>query len=211
MHPVRPMNRIAVVVLGALVAVGFASTLGCATKTSTTHVWQANVQTPRVAENALVFAGRMTEATRRTVEDAFVRELGERGTRATPSYRIFPQLPQRDIAHDEVHRLGFDAAIVATLREIRERTSYVPGQYHGGFWGAYYGPGWGMGWSPGYVVTDELVDLETTYWDLRTDPGELLWASNTETRNPRSTADFVESYVDTIVPSLERLGVVRKK
>jgi hypothetical protein len=200
------MSRINALVL---IVAALGSLHGCATKTSTTHVWQAQVAAPRVAENALVFAGRMTEATRRSVEDAFVHELAMRGTRATPSYRIFPQLPQRDIAHDEVHRLGFDAAIVATLREIREKTSYVPGHYHGGFWSGYYGPGWG--WSQGYVVTDELVNLETTYWDLRTDPGELLWASNTETRNPRSTADFVESYVDTIIPNLERLGVLRKK
>jgi hypothetical protein len=215
MHLAEAMNRIAALVLSA-VALGSAGPLGCSTKTSTTHVWQANVQAPRVAENVIVFAGRMTEATRRTVEDSFVRELSERGTRATPSYRLFPQLPQRDIAHEEVHRLGFDAAIVATLREIRERNSYVPGHYHGGFWGSYYGPGWGPGWgmgtwSPGYVVTDELVNLETTYWDLRADPGELLWATNTETRNPRSTTDFVESYTDTILPNLEKLGVIRKK
>jgi hypothetical protein len=61
------------------------------------------------------------------------------------------------------------------------------------------------------VVTDELVNVETTFWDLRTEPGNLVWASNTVTRNPTSTGDFVESFADEIFPNLERAGLVRKK
>lgn len=203
-------SRVGSVVRFVLVALVAATTAACGTRTSTTHVWQAETRSPRLAADVLVFGGRMAEATRRTVEDALARELAQRGTRATPSYRIFPQLPQRDIAQAEVKRLGFGGAVVVTLRQIRERQTYVPG-YHRGFWGSYYGPGWGMAYSPGYVVTDELVTVETTVWNLRDDPGELVWASNTETRNPTSTRDFVESYVDALLPNLERDGLVPKK
>ena len=184
--------------------------MGCGTQTSTTHLWQAEGR-PRVATTVLAFAGGMTEPMRRSVEDRLAHDFSERGARATPSYRIFPQLPQRQIAQDEVKRLGFDAAIVATLRAVNERQTYVPGYYHGGFWGGYYGPGWGMSWSPGYVVTDEYVNVETTFWDLRQDPGNLVWTSNTVTRNPTSSSDFAESFADEIFGNLESGGLVRKK
>jgi hypothetical protein len=185
----------------------------CATKTSTTQLWQAEGYAPRFVENVLVFGGRMAEPMRRSLEDEVAKELADRGTRATPSYKLFPQLPQRDIAQPEVRRLGFDAAIVATLSSIRERQTFVPGHYHyGGFWGAYYGPGWGMTtWSPGYVVTDELVNVDTTLWDLRTEPGNLVWTTSTTTRNPTSTSDFVESFAGEVAENLERARLVRQK
>jgi hypothetical protein len=208
MSPSRPKHIVLV-----LAALGLGMGVGCGAETSTTHVWQAQVRAPRVAENLIVFAGRMTEPTRRTVEDELVHQLAARGMRATPSYHLFAQLPQRDIAQNEVKRLGFDGAIVATLRQVRERTTYVPGNYAGGFWGGYYGPAWGMGhtWTPGYLATEEVVNLETTYWDLRSDPGDLVWAGNTETRNPTSTRDFIQSYVGETLENLERVGVVRRK
>ncbi len=195
-----------------LLTLVFLGVSGCATPTSTTHIWSAPVQPAVAPQNVIVFGGRMTEPTRRTVEETFVRELATRGVRATPSYRIFPQLPTRDIAQDEVKKLGFDGAVVATLRQVRERQSYVPGHYYGGFWGGYYGSGWGMGsWSPGYVVTDEYVIVETTYWNLRNHDGDLVWAINTQTRNPDSTQDFVDSYIEEVMENLERTPLVRKR
>lgn len=203
-----PLTRMVVMSL----TLAFAGALGCSTPTSTTHLWQAQVRPQQAPQNVLVFGGRMSEPTRRTLEEGLVRELSLRGVRAAPSYQIFPQLPARDIAQDEVKRHGFDGAVVATLRQIRERQTYVPGHFYGGFWGSYYGPGWGMGsWSPGYVVTDELVNVETTFWNLRNREGDLVWASNTETRNPSSTHDFVESYVEEIMENLEQTGLVKKR
>ena len=204
------MSRLQTLV--SLMTLAFAGVVSCGAQTSTTHVWQAQVRPQQAPQNMIVFAGRMTEPTRRTLEERLARELAERGARATPSYQVFPQLPARDIAQDEVKRLGYDGALVATLRQIREQQTYVPGHFYGGFWGSYYGPGWGMGsWSPGYVVSDEVVIVETTFWNLRSGAGDLVWAGNTQTRNPTDTHDFVDSYVDEILSGLERADVVRKK
>lgn len=192
----------------AVLTVAFAAS--CGTQTSTTHVWQAEAPSTPI-RSVIVFGGGTTEATRRSLEDRFAQELAARGVDARPSYQIFPELPDRERARAEVQRLGFQGALVTTLRDVRQETRYLPGYYQGGFWGAYYGPGWGMPYTPGYVATDELVIVENTFWDLRTNGGQLVWSSNTETHNPTSTKDFVESLTREVVSKLAKKGLLPRR
>jgi hypothetical protein len=92
------------------------------------------------------------------------------------------------------------------MRNIREKQTYIPGTYQGGFWTSYYNQGWGS-WSPGYVITDEIVSFETTLWDTRAED-RLVWAMLTETTNPSSGPKFVQSVTRSIEVGLERAGLV---
>lgn len=183
---------------------------GCATRTSTTQLWSANDYSATPLRRVVVFGRGMAEAQRRALEDRLASALADHGVTATPSYAIFPVLPNREIAQAELAKQGFDGAFVTTLHGTERRQTYVPGHYHGGgFWGGYYGMGWG--WSPGYVVTDELVEAETSVFDLRTDGGRLVWSAMTRTANPTSGDDLSKSMSREILPSIAKGGVIPKR
>ena len=178
-------------VLCGVGSLAIAFVAGCGgPSTSVTQVWNAPLAAPPMRK-IVVFAARTDEANRRALEDKLVAELAKRGVAA-------------------VQGRGFDGILVATLKNVRERLSYVPGTYSGGFWNDYYyGPGW-TSWSPGYVRTDEIVNFETTLWDARAED-KLVWAALTKTVNPSSGRDFVKSLTDAVLPPLEKAGRIPPK
>jgi len=190
--------------LGAIAALAFVHATGCSTtRTSVTQLWQAPSPSAGPMRSVIVFGARTDEANRRVIEDGFVDELAEHAVQGVPSYKIFPdKLPDQKEARERVKNLGFDGIFVASLKDVREHQSYVPGTYTAGFWSGYYGPGWGYG-NPGYVVSDEIVTFETTLWDTRAED-KLVWAALTKTKNPSSGRDFVESLTGAVLPKLEQ-------
>lgn len=194
--------------IGAITMLAIALAASCSsTKTSVTQVWQAPLPVPQAMRNVIVFGVRTDEATRRTLEDRFAAELAKHGLRAVPSYQVFTgALPDQEKARQRVKELGFEGALVADLKDVRERQTFVPGSYSGGFWTGYYGTGWGYG-SPGYVVTDEIVTFETTLWDLRQED-KLVWAALTKTTNPASGPKFVKSLTNAVLPKLQSSGQI---
>lgn len=203
------MHAIAVVTAAtALLAVG------CGTRTSTTHTWSATASVPQTIKRVVVFGAGMTETERRALEDGIVARMRKEGVDAIPSYTMFGTLPDRDRARTAAREAGIDGALVAKVRGVRERQTYVPGHMSGGFWGGYYGPGpgWGGMYSPGYVVTDEIVFVETTLWDVRgAGDGIHIWSSTTQTLNPRNVTDFAGSLANEIVPNLLEADLVRAR
>ncbi len=181
---------------------------GCSTSSPTTisDVWRDPSYAAGPMRNLVVFGGRLAATNRRTLEDVFVSALSTHGVRATASYTVFPgELPGRDQARAVMQQAGVDGVIVASMRGVNERQTYVPGAYEGGFWGGFYGPGWGGFWDPGYVETDEFVKFETSLWDPRGN-GKLVWSAVTQTENPSSGKDFASSLTKTVVPAMARAG-----
>lgn len=195
----------------ALLALALAAS-GCGTKTSTTHLWSAGDYAAPPLRKVIVFGRGMAEPQRRAVEEHLASALANHGVTATPSYRVYPALPNREIGQGELVQQGFEGAFVTTLRGVRERETYVPGHFRGGgaYWGGYYG---GMGWghSPGYVVTDELVDAETSVFDLRSDAGRLVWSAVTKTTNPESSEDLTKSMSREILPGMAKRGIIPRR
>lgn len=188
-------------VLRGAAAVTVALAAGCSgVRTSVTQVWQAPVPVAAPMKSMIVFGARMDEANRRSLEDAFVAELAKRGVHAMPSYTVFPGAPpDQEKARAKVNELGLEGILVMTLKNVSERSTYVP-SYSGSFWSAYYGPGWWGG--PGYVMTDEIVTFESTLWDARAED-KLVWAALTKTTNPSSGKSYVGSLVKAVIPKLE--------
>ena len=178
---------------------------GCSTTTPTemTTEWKDPHYAAGPMKSMVVFGGRMNATDRRTLENALASALSQAGVHATPSYNMFPgDLPAKEDAQTALQNGGFDAALVATMTKIEERTT---GGYSGSFWGGYYGPGWGGGWDPGYVIPDKLVKFETSLWRL-SDQGSIVWSATTETQNPSSRKDFAESLTHSVVPALAEAG-----
>ena len=189
-------------------ALGLVSS-GCSTPTTMTSEWRDASYTAGPLKNLLIFGGGMSEANRRTLEDGFVTSLAARGVHATASYLLFPgALPSNDEAHAAAKRQGIDGVLVASERGIKERTTIVPGSYGAGFWGGYYA-GWAGGWTPGYATTDQFVKFETSVWDAN--EGKLIWSTTTQTENPTSSADFVNSLTKELLPAMTQSGILPPK
>ena len=116
-----------------------------------------------------------------------------------PSYRILPN-PERlskESIQQAISGRGFQGVIATQLVQVDEQEKYVPPQtyvtpsYHGrGLYG-YYGRSYEVVHQPGYTVSTTIVRLETHLYDASS--AELVWAAHSDTFNPRSIDDGVQS------------------
>jgi hypothetical protein len=192
----------------AAAAMGMAALgTGCEPKTSLTQVWSAPVPiSARPMHKLVVMASKMDEANRRVLEDTFVAGLRARGVDAIPAYKLFPEgVPDRAKAEQAVESIGADGVLVATFRGSHEVQTYTPGIVTPGYYA------WGYAsyadYYPGYVSTDVFVRLETTLWDARA-ANTVVWSGLTNTANPSTGRDFVDSVSATVLPALANAGFI---
>jgi hypothetical protein len=182
---------------------------GCATTTELTAVWKEPGLQP-VRFNKVIVAFQSPDgARRRQIEDLMVARIAN----ATPSYTLITEddAKNREQARQKVTAAGFDGAVVARFVSSENQQTYVPGSTwwgpapYGSMWG-YWGYGWGAAYSPGYVVNDQIVTLETNVYSVADD--KLLWASRSETFNPSSSQDLVNSVIDATVSRMKKEGAL---
>jgi hypothetical protein len=96
------------------------------------------------------------------------------------------------------------------LVQVDEREKYVPpttyvkpGYYGRGLYG-YYGRGYEVVHQPGYTVHTTIVRLETHLYDASS--AELLWAAHSDTFNPKSIDDGIESVTQKLSKRLAADG-----
>ena len=194
------------------VAVGAVALLGagCSTATTSTDVWKNPSYAAGPVKNVIVFGGRLNDTNRRTLEDGFVSALSAHGVHATASYTKFPgPVPGQPEAQQAVQDGGYDGVLVSTMRGVKERTTVEPGVGYGGpFWGGFYG-GWGSAGEPGFVETDTYVKFETTLWDPH-GSGKMIWSDVTQTENPSSAPNFIQSLLNNAIPAMDKAGLLPK-
>jgi hypothetical protein len=105
-----------------------------------------------------------------------------------------------------VQQAGFEGALVSTLKGVNEKPMFVEGAAPG-FWDGYYGPAWGSAYGPGYVVTEPVVQFESSLWSLQGD-SRMIWSALTQTENPTSAKNFVSSLTNDVVPALTKAGLI---
>jgi hypothetical protein len=188
---------------GGAIAIGVFALLGgaCSTPTTSTNVWKNPSYAGGPVNNVIVFGARMNETNRRTVEDGFVSALSNRGVHATPSYTVFlGPMPSRQTAQQQLQNGPYDTVLVSTARGVSERTTVEPGGLYGD---------WGWAWEPSYLQTDTYVKFETTLWDPH-GGGTMIWSDVTQTENPSSAPDFMRSLLKTVVPEMQKAGLLPK-
>jgi hypothetical protein len=181
------------------IAIACTTGISCATKTELSGVWKSESQTTRPMNQILVIGIAANDANRRIFEDSFGKALGEQGVNAAPSYRILPDSERlsKDSIQQAIRGRGIQGVLATRLVQVDEREKYVPpttyvkpGYYGRGLYG-YYGRGYEVVHQPGYTVHTTIVRLETHLYDASS--AELLWAAHSDTLNPKSIDDGVES------------------
>jgi hypothetical protein len=202
-------------VLGITIA--YVAGISCATKTELSGVWKSDSPATRPMNQMLVIGIAESDIKRRNFEDGFAAALGEQGIDAVSSYSILPN-PER-LSKDSIQRAirgrGFQGVVATRLVQIDEHEKYVPPKtyvspnYYGrGLYG-YYGRSYDVVHQPGYTVSTTIVRLETHLYDASS--AELVWAAHSDTFNPKSIDDGIESVTEKLSKRLAADGFAPEK
>jgi hypothetical protein len=191
--------------LTAIVAVAVA----CGTTTKLTAVWKAPDATAVRFQKIIVAMQTKDQATRRSAESHMVARI----PRSEASYEVLTEDETRDQARAKakIASAGFDGAVIVRYVGSERQTTYVPGTTwwgpapYGSMWG-YWGYSWGAVYDPGYLVTDTIVSLESLVYDVKQD--KLIWASKSDTTNPTSMKDLINSLIDKTVAEMKKQKVI---
>ena len=77
--------------------------------------------------------------------------------------------------------------------------TYVPSPHHSNL-GRHYPAVYGNVHEPGYYVTHKYVRLENNLYETKTE--KLIWSSASETINPASVTETIESLCKVVMKSL---------
>ena len=197
-----------------LVVMAVLAGIACATRTKLSNVWRSESYPSGKMHRILVIGVAANEANRRSFEDAFVAALAAQNVDAVPSYQLLPgsERLSRASIEDAIRGRGFQGVLVTRLIAVDSEETYVPpttyvrpGYYGGGMYG-YYGTSWDIVHQPGYTVTKTTVRLETHLYDAPT--AELVWAAHSETFDPSSTQDVIDSVTKKLSSRLAEDGML---
>ena len=190
---------------------------GCSSS-SVVSEWREESFTGQPFRKVLVIALGKQQDLRRSYEDAFVRNLRERGGDAVAGYSLLPfetDKIDRAALSKAVIDSGADAVIVTRLLKTEERVvgstpTYIPPTtglygYHSTAWSSYYEPGGstGTGLQP-YIQT--IATLETSLFDAKT--AQLVWHATTETFDADQAQRQIPGLVKTLTGAMVRAKVI---
>lgn len=198
-----------VVALAALLA---SLALSCAPSTRVVAAWKDPDLGTVIVERPLVVFQHPSEPLRRSVEDA----LAERIPGAVPAYEVIPTGEIFDVegVQRRVKEAGFDTVMISRLVDVKEQVELAPGEHVPGYdplWRAWSG-GWSDVAGPAYLNATTVVTLESLLYTVKGldegSEGQLVWASRSETFDPRSFEGLATSVARASVKAMSKDGLV---
>jgi hypothetical protein len=200
--------------LWCLVVFAVPAGIACAAKTTLSNVWRSDAYPSGTMQRILVIGVAENEANRRSFEDAFAAALAAQNVDAAASYQLLPGDERLSKASIEaaIAGRGFQGVLVTRLLGVDQQETYVPpstyvrpGYYGWGMYG-YYGSSWDVVHRPGYTVSETIVRLETHLYDAAT--ADLVWAAHSDTFDPSSTEDIIDSVTRKLSRRLAEDGML---
>lgn len=181
--------------------------------------------------NFIVIARTSDTQSRIAFENEIVKQLSEKGMKATASFTKFPSLnPDVEVTEERkaeiestIKKAGFNAVVLTVIKDVQNLTKttqeggyyaggnyygYYP-RYYGGFYGYYHHP---MSYStmgnyvPETYVTSSSKNyiLETVIYDLdETNENQLVAVVTSKIEDPEGASKIASQYVKAITKSFE--------
>ena len=180
-----------------------------------TSTWKAPGAAPFNFAGKKVAALVMTtdEGLRMSAEEALAREITARGPKGVAAYRVIPreELTDKVKVKGWFERQAIEGVVAMRVVGVNKSTSYSAvvwsSGYYGNFWD-YYGNGWATVTPIGKGRLDTTLAVETLLY--RVSDATLLWASVSETTNPKDAGSYMKGLVNAVVKELQKEGLVRK-
>jgi hypothetical protein len=146
-----------------------------------------------------------SDTNRRLFEDSFSRSLQNAGNPAVSSYTRIPETGQIDREQVRVAVTRADADAVMVTRLVRAERGMQPG---------YSLPAAGTrfnGWyreaaAPTVVNQYDLVTLETTLWDVKSE--KIIWSATSEIFNPNDVPTATGELAKVLIEKMRKDGVL---
>jgi hypothetical protein len=195
------------------ILLGAAVLAACGTTTKIPNAWRNPAHEGMPFQKIFVIGVGKNESNRRLFEDRFAEVLSGGGAVALTSYGSLPDSQRLSEAQvrEAIEGGGYDGVIVSRLLGVEEETEYVPPRtysvprHYGGYY-HYYGTSWDVVHEPGYFKTHTTVRLETNLYDVGT--GELVWSGQSETFDPSSLEDIIESATKAVAKRLSEESLI---
>ena len=197
---------------GLLVFLVAASALAACNKTKTTIPlsWRNPDYAQTVFKKLFVIGVDENEGGRRLFEDTFAKALAQEGTSAQASWGLLPQSTQ--LTEEQIRGAleggNFDGVLITRLMSVDQNQEYVPPSthtvpttYYGHGYYGYYGASYATVHEPGYFKTNTTFRLETNLYAVAN--GGLVWSGQSETLNPESLTDVIDSMTAAVAKKLK--------
>jgi hypothetical protein len=153
---------------------------------------------------------------RRMMEDAMVQEIQHVGkdVQAVPSYSVMPDQIDTETSRRAFEQRGFDGVVALRVTDVSRSDVYVPGSAvvapvpYRTFWG-YYNYWVPIAYEPGYVEQNSNVRVETEVYSLANGSSELIYSAVSQTLNPTSTTELVNSVASVVSHDLRDKGLLK--
>jgi len=178
-------------------------------------VWKDEDYKTKPYDTICIIGVTKDERRKRIFEHGVGRQFEDRGMRVIEGADLISTsdpLNEKDIKA-AIKTRGIDAVLVTRLVSVDHNTYYTPGQaywtpsaYYHGFYG-YYSTAYNVVYTPGYAIDESIVTLETNVYDAHTE--KLVWAAVSETFDPKSTDEVVQSFSYEILRALDRAKLIK--
>jgi len=181
--------------------------------TKMVHSWSAPGFNKESVKKVLVLGVSPNTALRRTYEDTFSVQLEKQGYQAVSGYLWIPDATNldRDAIFARIRAEHVTHVLVTRLVKTKEVATYHapttvsvgyggygPGYY--GSWSSYYTVGYGAVMDPGYTTVNDVVTLETNFYDASKEKDALVWSGESETWTDQAqSGSKINSVISAIV------------
>jgi len=183
--------------------------------TNLTYVWKDPRYGGGYLTSVMVVGVSEDLARRRLFEEVFVREFEKRGIKAVASIKVLGPDTRltRDTVKAEAARLRMDAVLATRLlstgkEEISQQPniSTMPSAQYGNV-DLYFYAFDAQSAYPGALGKHYVVRLETNVFD--TDTEKLIWTASSQTVEPESVREIIESLCEDIMDRLHQDKLLR--
>jgi hypothetical protein len=152
---------------------------------------------------------------RRLFEEHFANELKAAGAEASVSFTLLPDAADinRETGAAAIKGKDIDAVIVTHLVAVEEKTvyrdnmEYRPTYSHYNGLYDYYPYVRGYVHQPGYYTTHEIVKLETSLYEVKSE--QLVWSAQSQTFAPETAVEVIEDLVKVVIRDLKEKGLIK--
>jgi hypothetical protein len=179
--------------------------VACTTNVSVTNQWRDPSWPGPPATNVVVVGISRSDTMRHIFEDTFSQQLQAAGVQAAPSYTQIPAGTTGSVQlRDLVKSSGAQVVLVTRVQRVEQKVNVTPsGPMYGGFYG-WYGGAWA---STPDVTQYDVVTLETSVWDARSE--KLVWTVTTQAIGTKDVAKATTQLAQTLIPKLKTDGILR--
>jgi len=185
-----------------LAATALVLVAACAS-TKMVNSWTSPGFSKQTVKKVLVLGISPNVLLRRLYEDSFAVELEKLGYKAVSGYLWAPDATNldKDAIIARMKAENVTNVLVTRIISTKEVVTYSPptvsvgvgyGGYGGygpayyGSWSSYYSTGYAAVSSPGYTTVNDVVTLETNFYDASKEKDALVWSGASETWTDKS-------------------------